>query len=172
MATAWGDGSLFKGRFPHSRPEVSRAKSPPMRTRVPTLRHEGQAPHVIQASLKREEGKPPHKEHATTPRLCAPSFSPQPAVRKANRRTRSMQPPRSYAALHLRRNQRSKGRTAMQEAYNRPAVVRPLSFAATGGPTWGPRPTCHATGAPVTGCGKIAPPQAPIPRLLEAVAED
>jgi hypothetical protein len=28
----------------------------------------------------------------------------------------------------------------MQEAYNRPAVVRPLSFAATGGPTWGPGP--------------------------------
>jgi hypothetical protein len=33
-------------------------------------------------------------------------------------------------------------------------VVRPLTFAATGGPTWGPRPTCHATGAPVTGCRK------------------
>jgi hypothetical protein len=60
----------------------------------------------------------------------------------------------------------------MQEAYNRPAVVRPLSFAATGDPTWGPRPTCHTTGAQVTECGKIAPPLAPMPRLLGAVTKD
>jgi hypothetical protein len=71
-----------------------------------------------------------------------------------NRRTRSVQPPRGYTPLHLRRNQRSRRRTAVQEVYNRPMVVCPLSFAATDGPTWGPRPTCHATGAPVTGCGK------------------
>jgi hypothetical protein len=32
-------------------------------------------------------------------------------------------------------------------------------------------PTCHATGAPVTKCGKIAPPLAPMPRLLRVVAE-
>jgi hypothetical protein len=32
--------------------------------------------------------------------------------------------------------------------------VRPVSFAATGGPTRRPRPTCHATGAPVTECRK------------------
>jgi hypothetical protein len=83
-----------------------------------------------------------------------------------------MQPPRGYAPLRLRRNQRSKRRTATQEAYNRPAAVRPLSFAATSGPTWGPRPTCRATSALVTGCGKIAPPLALIPRLLGAVAED
>jgi hypothetical protein len=37
---AWllpGGWTPFKDRFPHSRPEASRAKSPPMRTRVPTL---------------------------------------------------------------------------------------------------------------------------------------
>jgi hypothetical protein len=62
--------------------------------------------------------------------------------------------PRGCTPLHLCRNQRSRRRTGAQEAYNRPMVVRPLSFAATGGPTWGPRPTCHATDAPVTGCGK------------------
>jgi hypothetical protein len=77
-----------------------------------------------------------------------------PKREKVNCRTRSMQSPRGYAPLHFRRNQRSGRRTAAQEAYNRPAVVRPLSFAATGGPTWGSRPTCHATGVPVTGCGK------------------
>jgi hypothetical protein len=66
-----------------------------------------------------------------------------------------MQLPHGYAPLHLCRNQRWKRRTAVQKAYNRPAVVRPLSFAATGGPTWGPRPTCHATGAPVLGAEKL-----------------
>jgi hypothetical protein len=49
--------------------------------------------------------------------------------------------------------------------------VRPLGLAATSGPTWGPRPTCHATDAPVAGCEKTAPPLAPMPRLLGAVTE-
>jgi hypothetical protein len=89
-----GDRSTFKGRSPHSRPKASRAKSPPTCTRVPTLRHGGQTPHVIQTGPKSKEGGPPHKERATAPRLCATSFSGQPAVRKANRRTRSIQPPR------------------------------------------------------------------------------
>jgi hypothetical protein len=35
----------------------------------------------------------------------------------------------------------------MQEAYNRPTAVRSLSSATTGGPTQGPRPTRHVTGA-------------------------
>jgi hypothetical protein len=74
-----------------------------------------------------QEGEPPHKEHATAPQLCAPSSSPKPAVKKANRHEGSVQPPCSCA---------------------------PLSFAATGGPTWGPRPTCQATSAPVTRCRK------------------
>jgi hypothetical protein len=45
----------------------------------------GQAPHVIQAN--------PKEERATALRLRAPSFSGQPAVRKANRRARGMQLP-------------------------------------------------------------------------------
>jgi hypothetical protein len=53
---------------------------------------------------------------------------------------RSVQLPRGHTPLHLRRNQRSRRRTATQEAYNRPVVVCPLSFAATGGSTWGPGP--------------------------------
>jgi hypothetical protein len=55
------------------------------------------------------------------------------SAKKANRRTRSMQPPRGCAPLHLRRNQRSRRRTAAQGTYNRPAVVRPFMFAATNG---------------------------------------
>jgi hypothetical protein len=89
----------------------------------------------IFAATSGQEGESPHKERATAPRLCAPTFLPKPAVEKANHRAGSVQSP---------------------------AVVRYLSFAATSGPTWGPRPTCHATGAPVTRCGRIAPPLAPI----------
>jgi hypothetical protein len=147
-----------------------------------------------QSLPQRAPGFPPYDTEAR-PHM---SYRLTQSTKKANHRTRSVQLPRGYAPLHfrsnqrsgrrttaqgacncptvtplhLRRNQRSKRQTATQEAYNRPAVVRPLSFAATGGPTWGPRPTCHATGAPVTGCGKTAPPLAPIPRLLGAVAED
>jgi hypothetical protein len=47
----------------------------------------------MQTDPKHEEGAPPHKERATALRLCAPSFPGQPAARKTNRRTRSMQPP-------------------------------------------------------------------------------
>jgi hypothetical protein len=72
MATAGGGGggrSLFKGRSPHSHPQASRAKSPPTRSRVLTLRHGGWVPRVIRADPKREEGKPPHAKHVTAPRL-------------------------------------------------------------------------------------------------------
>jgi hypothetical protein len=89
---------FLKAYLPTHAPEASRARSPPTCTKVPTLRHGGQAPHVIQTD--------PKKERATAPQLCAPSFSGQPAVRKANRRTRGMQ---------------------------RPAVKRPFIFATTSG---------------------------------------
>jgi hypothetical protein len=139
---------LFKGRFPCSRPEASRARSPPMRTRVPILWHGGQASHVIQAGPKHEEGESSHKERATALRLYALPSSPQPAVKKANCRTRSVQPPRGRAPPWF---------------LCKP-VVQPLA--------WGPRPTCHAPSAPVSGCRKVASLLAPMPRPLEAVAED
>jgi hypothetical protein len=44
-----------------------------------------------------------------------------------------VQPPRGYAPLHFRRNQRSGRRTAAQGACNRPTVVRPFIFAKTSG---------------------------------------
>jgi hypothetical protein len=108
------DEPLFKGRFPHSRPEASRAKSPRCAPGFPPY----------------DTGARPHM-----------SYKLARSAKKANRSTRSVQPPRGYAPLHLRRNQRSKKRTVAQEACNRPAVVRPLGFATTSGPTWGPRPT-------------------------------
>jgi hypothetical protein len=50
------------------------------------------------------------------------------SVKKANRRTGSMQPPSGYTPFHLRRNQRSRRRTAAQGACNHPTVVCPLGF--------------------------------------------
>jgi hypothetical protein len=172
MATAREIDPFLKVDFPTRAPKRHGQSLPRRAPGFPPYDTGGQAPHVIQTDRKHEEGEPPHKERVTTPRLCAPSFSGQPTIRKTNRRTRSMQPHRGYAPCQLRRNQRSKRQTATQEAYNHPAVVRPFNFAATGGPTWGPRPTCHTPGAPVTGCGKIAPPLAPMPRLLGAATED
>jgi hypothetical protein len=45
-------------------------------------------PFIFGATSGRED-EPPHKERATTPWLCASSFSPKPAVKKANRHARS-----------------------------------------------------------------------------------
>jgi hypothetical protein len=107
----------------------------------------------------------------TALRLRAPPFPGQLAVRKANCRARGMQPPHDQAPLHLRRNQRSKRRTAAREACKRPTTERPLSSATTGGPTQGPRPTRHVTGALVTVCKEAAPPPAPMPCLLGTVTD-
>jgi hypothetical protein len=123
------------------------------------------------------------------------------SAKKANRRTRSVQPPCGYTPLHLRRNQRSKRQTAAQGACNRPTVIHPFIFAATSGQegepphkeratapqlcapsaslqpavqplAWGPRPTCHAPGAPVSAYREVAPSLTPVPRLLGATVED
>jgi hypothetical protein len=49
----------------------------------------------IFAAISGQEGEPPHKERATALRLYALSSPPQPAVKEANQRTRSVQlPPR------------------------------------------------------------------------------
>jgi hypothetical protein len=56
---------------------------------------------------QRSRRRTPHKKRATALRLYALSSSPQPAVKKANRRTRSVQPPRGCAPPRLRCSQRS-----------------------------------------------------------------
>jgi hypothetical protein len=67
----------------------------------------GPGPTCHIAGLRREEGESSYKEHATAPRYCAPSPSPRPTVKKPNRRTRSVLPPRGSAHPCLRCNQRS-----------------------------------------------------------------
>jgi hypothetical protein len=86
------------------------------------------------------------KRHGQGLTLCAPglpsydtgarphmSYKLARSAKKANCRTRSVQPPRGCAPLHLLQNQRSRRRTAAQGACNRPAVIRPFIFAATSG---------------------------------------
>jgi hypothetical protein len=65
------------------------------------------------------------------------------STKKVNHRTRSVQPPCGYTPFHLRRNKRSRRRTAAQGAGNRPTVVRPLGFSATSGPTSGMGAQAH-----------------------------
>jgi hypothetical protein len=62
---------------------------------------------IIFGATSGQEGEPPHKEHATAPRLNAPSSSPKSAVEKASRHARSVQPPRGCAPPQLRCNRRS-----------------------------------------------------------------
>jgi hypothetical protein len=168
------DELLFKDRFPRSCPEASRARSPRCAPGFPFY----------------DMGARPHM-----------SYKLARSAKKVNRRTGSVQPPCGYTPFHLRRNQRSRRRTATQGACNRPAIIRPSTFTTTSGQggepphkehattprlrapsaslqpvvqplAWGPRPTCHTPGAPVPGCRKDASPLAPMPRLLEAVTED
>jgi hypothetical protein len=158
-----GDRPLFKGRPPTRAPKASRVKSPLACSRDLTLRHGGEAPHVIKTN--------PKEERATASRLRAPPFPGQPAVGKVNCRARGMQPPHDQAPLNLSRNQRSKRRTAAREVCKRPTTEHPLSSATTSGPTQGPRPTRHVTGAPVTMCKEAAPPPVPMPCLLRTVTD-
>jgi hypothetical protein len=95
----------------------------------------------MRADPRREEGEPPHTRHVTVPRLQALS--------------------------HLRRNQRTEGRTATLGACNRTTVMHPFDFVTFGGPARRPGPTYHATGVTATTCEEIAPPPAPMPHLLD-----
>jgi hypothetical protein len=94
-------------------------KSPPTCSRVPTLRHGGWIPHVIQTDPKREDGKPPHTEHATAPRLGALSSSPKPAIEEADRHARSMQPHHGCAPFQLCCNRRSSMEARARMSCNR-----------------------------------------------------
>jgi hypothetical protein len=71
-----------------------------------------------------QENEPPHKEHATAPRLCAPSSSPKPAVEKANHHAGSIQPPRGCAPLQLHCNRRSNMGAQAHMSCNRRAGYR------------------------------------------------
>jgi hypothetical protein len=113
-----GDRPLFKGRFPHSRPEASQAKSP-----------------------RRAPGFPPYDTGAR-PHM---SYRLTQSTKKANHRTRSVQLPRGHAPLHFRGHQRSGRRTTAQGACNRPSVMHPFIFAETSGRKGEPPHRKHTT---------------------------
>jgi hypothetical protein len=85
-----------------------------------------------------EEAKPPHAEHVTASRL--------------------------QALLHPRRNQRSKGRTAMRVACNRTAGVHPFGFVASSMDAQAHTSCNRHAGGYVQ---ETAPPLAPMLRLLD-----
>jgi hypothetical protein len=92
----WGPGLKRHTSWPEARRRrivVQGACNRPVVTRPSTF-----------AATNGQEGEPPHKERATVLRLFALPSSPQPAVKGANRHTRSMQPPRGCAPPQLRYN--------------------------------------------------------------------
>jgi hypothetical protein len=115
-----GDQPLFKGKSPRSRPEASRQSFP-----------------------RRAPGSPPYDTGAR-PHM---SYRLTRSTKKVNHCTGSVQLPRNYAPFHLRSNQRSRRRTAVQGACNRPAVKRSLIFAETSGRK-GESPCKKRTAAP------------------------
>jgi hypothetical protein len=133
-----GGRSLFKGDSPHSRPQASRTKSSPTRSRVLPLRHGGWVPHVMQADPRTEEAKLPRAERVTAQRL--------------------------QALLHLRLNQRVKGRTAMQAACNCTTGRHPFDFNASSVEAQAHTSCNRRAGYYVR---KTAPPLAPVPCLLD-----
>jgi hypothetical protein len=118
MATTREIGPFLKADLPTRAPK-RHGQSPPTVSRVPTLWHGARPPHVIQTDPKHEEGEPPHKDHATAPRLSAPSSSPKPAVERGNHHAGSVQPPHGYAPPHLRCNWRSNMGAQTHMSYNR-----------------------------------------------------
>jgi hypothetical protein len=85
-----------------------------------------------------EEAKPPHAEHVTVPQL--------------------------QALLRPRRNQRSKGWTALQVACNHTMVAHSFGFVASGMEAQAHTSCNRRAGYYVQ---ETAPPLAPIPRLLD-----
>jgi hypothetical protein len=90
MATTREIDPFLKADLPLAPPKRHGRSLPRRAPRFPPYDTGGQAPHVIQTDSK--------KERATAPQLCAPPYSGQPAVRKANRHTRGMQLPPQLSA--------------------------------------------------------------------------
>jgi hypothetical protein len=87
-----------------------------------------------------------------------------PKQKKPNRHAERVTAPRLQALLHPRRNQRSKGRTAMQVACNRTAVTHSFGFIASGMEAQAHKSCNRRAGYYVQ---ETAPPLAPMPRLLD-----
>jgi hypothetical protein len=104
MATAWGIDPFLKAALPT---RILKRHGQSLHRRAPgsSPYDTGAGSHTSCKLPETEEAKPPHAEHVTAPRL--------------------------QALLHPRRNQRSKGQTAMQVACNHTAGAHPFGFVAS-----------------------------------------
>jgi hypothetical protein len=138
MVAFQGGHPPFKGNSPHLRPQPSRTESSPTCSKVLPLRHGGWVPRIVQAGPGQKEPKPPCAVRVTAQRL--------------------------QAFLHLRPDQRVKGRTAMQAACNCTKGAHPFDFG-----TSSMEAQAHTSCNRRTGyyMRETAPPLAPVPRLLD-----
>jgi hypothetical protein len=125
MVAFQGGHPTFKGDSPYLRPQSSRAESSPTRSKVLPLRRGGWVPRVMQAGPKQK--KPNRRVRCMQlPVTNIPPLSPRPAGERADGHAVGMQPRQVGAPLRLPTH-----------------------------PAWRPRPTRHATGAPVATCEQL-----------------
>jgi hypothetical protein len=137
MATARGIDPFLKAALPLASPSVAgKVFTDVLQGPPPTTRGLGPTRHA--SCPETEEAKPPHAERVTAPQL--------------------------QALLHPRRNQWSKGRTAMQVACNRTTRAHSLGFVASSMEAQA-HTSCNRRASYYVQA--TAPPLAPMPRLLD-----
>jgi hypothetical protein len=145
MVAFQGGHPPFKGNSRHLRPQPSRAESSPTRFKVLPLRHGGWVPRIMQAG---------------------------PGRKKPNRRTRRMQLPSGWK--HSSTVAQTSGRKGGQPCRRHATAPSGRPPSTPTRPAWRPRPTRHATGAPVATCEQLHRPSRhyrasstaePVPRL-------
>jgi hypothetical protein len=106
MAATQGGRPLFKGDSPHSRPQVSRTKSSPTRSKVLPLRHGGGVPHAMQAGRDKRSQTAARGACNRPAVTSTPPSSPKLVGERADRHAGGMQLHRREAPFRLRRIQR------------------------------------------------------------------
>jgi hypothetical protein len=126
MVAFQGGRPPFKGDSPYLRPQPSWAESSPTRSKVLPQRRGGWLPRVMQAG---------------------------PEQKKPNHRARCMQPPSGYE--HSSTFAQTSGRKGGQPCRRHATAVVGAPLRLPTRPAWRPRPTRHATGAPVATCEQL-----------------
>jgi hypothetical protein len=126
MVVFQGGHLPFKGDSPHLCPQPLWAKSSPTRSKVLPLRHRGWAPRIMQAG---------------------------PGQKEPNRHAQGVQLPSGYkhSSTFAQTSRRKGGQPCSRHA----TVPSGRAPSTPTRPAWRPRPTCHATGAPVATCEQL-----------------
>jgi hypothetical protein len=126
MVAFQGGHPPFKGDSPHLRPQPSRAESSPTRSKVLPLRR-GARSHASCKLAQSRRSQTAARGACNCPAVTSiPPLSPRPAGERADNHAGGMQPRQVGAPLRLPTH-----------------------------PAWRPRPTRHATGAPVATCEQL-----------------